>query len=191
MSKEKTYLALGDSYTIGENVSLKEAFPSLLSGKCAWESPRIIATTGWTSKQLLNAISQQSFENAYDYVSVLIGVNNQYQGKSLIDFKTDLEQIILFGLSKTQNTSFFLMSIPDYGVSPFGAKWNGFIASELKIYNRLIEEMAGKYKLIFVDVNTISKKAKHDTSLLAADLLHPSSKMYSLWVEEIIKALYL
>jgi lysophospholipase L1-like esterase len=82
-----------------------------------------------------------------------------------------------------------LLSIPDYGATPFGAKWNGFIASELKIYNQCIEKMASEYDLIFVDVNAISKKAKYDTSLLAADLLHPSSKMYSLWVDQIIKAL--
>ena len=124
----KTYLALGDSYTIGESVSAAERFPNqtvslLRSQNIRINDPRIIATTGWTTRNLIDAINSSTLQNNYDIVSLLIGVNNQYQGKSIGEYKTEftllLNRAIQYAGGKP--THVFVLSIPDYSVTPFAS----------------------------------------------------------------------
>ena len=188
--KNSTYLALGDSYTIGEAVDFTSNFPNQLSKKLNWETPKIIAKTGWTTRNLLEAIQGENLNPKYDFVSLLIGVNNQYQGKSRAAFLLELERLIVFGLSKVDNPSnFILLTIPNYGSTPFGGNWSSYITSDLIWYNEQIKKAAIKHQLTFVDIYDISILAEKDLSLLADDLLHPSAKMYELWVNNLIENL--
>ena len=188
MAKKPRYLALGDSYTIGEAVDFSGNFPYQLSKKMEWESPKILAKTGWTTRNLMEAIQSENLNPEYDFVSLLIGVNNQYQGKSRKIYVKELEKLIAFGLSKVDNSkNFILLSIPNYGITPFGENWSSYITSELIWYNEQIKEAAAKYHLTYVDIYDISLLAEKNLSLLAKDMLHPSAEMYGLWVEKIIQ----
>jgi acyl-CoA thioesterase I len=183
MKKKCTYLALGDSYTIGECVGFNENFPNQLAKKQNWDLPKIIAQTGWTSKNLIQSIDKQLVEEKFDYVSLLIGVNNQYQGKSFEVFKFEFEILVKKALSLAEK-QFFVLTIPNYGTSPFGKNWNSLIESEIRKYNSFILDYCKKNQIKCFDIFEISQKAKNDLTLLATDLLHPSAKMYQKWVDE-------
>jgi lysophospholipase L1-like esterase len=187
----KTYLALGDSYTIGEQVLLSESFPykvvQLLRNKnIEISAPEIIAKTGWTTDELLNAISAYSFLPKYDFVSLLIGVNNQYRGKVVeeyeIEFEILLKQAITFAGNITKNV--FVLSIPDWGVTPFAAERDvAKIALEIDGYNAACEKITLKYNCNFIDITTSQRADAHDAEMLASDGLHPSGKEYAKWAE--------
>lgn len=188
MTKKTTYLALGDSYIIGESIDFTNNIPNQLSKILSWETSKIIAKTGWTTRDLLEAIEEENFETSYDFVSLLIGVNNQYQGKSRAEFLSELEQLIAFGISKLENSeNFILLTIPNYGITPFGENWSSYITSELIWYNQKIKEAANRHQLTLVDIYEISLMAEKDLSLLASDMLHPSAEMYKFWVEKIVQ----
>jgi acyl-CoA thioesterase I len=190
MKKTTTYLALGDSYTIGEGVRSNDSFPFQLSGKLGFSNPKIIAKTGWTTRDLLSAIEQETLLEKYDFVSLLIGVNNQYQGKSRNQYIEELHQLIQFAISKVLNKEkLIVISIPNYGYTPFGKNWQMFISSELLWYNQTIEKLAKENGLAFINITPSSLLAEQDVTLLAGDALHPSAKMYHLWVNEIVNAL--
>lgn len=185
-----SYLALGDSYTIGESVTEEMRWPvqlvnQLRSKGVAINSPRIIAKTGWTTDNLLNAMDANLENEKYDLVSVLIGVNNQYQNKSILDFEEDLNLIFseAIMLSAKGNAGVFVVSIPDYGATPFGFSNSEEIGREVEEFNAVLERLAGDYDLAFHNITPISKRAKSDKSLVANDGLHPSGKMYKLWVD--------
>ncbi len=186
------YLALGDSYTIGESVKLSESFPYQLRAylnrkDILVEEPKIIAKTGWRTDDLITALKGSELKTKYDLVSLLIGVNNQYQNKPIKQFKTELEALIkqAISLSEYSEQGVVLISIPDYGVTPFAAKKNhSKIGKEIDQYNQIIKSMASDYKLEFYYITNISRKANENSSLLAEDQLHPSGEMYGLWVEE-------
>jgi len=185
-----SYLALGDSYTIGESVSQDVRWPVQLVKQLRNKgeeinAPRIIAKTGWTTDNLLNAIDANLGNEKYDLVSVLIGVNNQYQNKSLEDYEEDLNTIFTEAIaaSKTGKEGVFVVSIPDYGATPFGASNAEEIGREIIEFNIILEKVANKFDLSFYNITPISKKAKSDRSLVANDGLHPSGKMYALWVD--------
>ena len=188
MDTKKTYLALGDSYTIGEGATTN--FPTLLSQKMDWQEPTIIAKTGWTSKDLIEAIKVETLAPTYDYISLLIGVNNQYQGKTLKEFRKELDDLIKIGLEKAA-FRFFLVGIPNYGYTPFGRANEAYITADLKKFNKLIQEKALENHLQYIDIWDISLKPKTDKTLLAADSLHPSAFMYKLWVDQITEKLAL
>ena len=193
------YLALGDSYTIGEDVDYDHIFPKLLCDHLASTklkthasiSSKIIATTGWTTKNLMDAMDTQLNESsAYDLVTLLIGVNNQYQKKPIEqytkEFEILLQRAIKLAQGKVQNV--IVVSIPDYGVTPFAAQKNPeLIGTELDQYNAINKSIAQQYNVPYVDITPISRTAKNNASLIANDKLHPSGKMYQLWVNEIIK----
>jgi lysophospholipase L1-like esterase len=199
--REVTYLALGDSYTIGESVPLAENFPnqlakSLNSDSVLVTAPQIVAKTGWTTDELLDAISKTTFRNKYDMVTLLIGVNNQYRNYDIAVFRTEFKKLLNLAINfaSADTKKVFVLSIPDWGLTPFAQK-NGRneaqIAQEINTYNAICKEEAEKLNVKFIDITPISRLAKTDLSLLANDGLHPSGKMYELWVKELIKTINL
>ena len=188
--QRKTYLALGDSYTIGESVSESERWPVQLAAKMTAKgisitNPKIIAKTGWRTDQLKAAIeSDKELAQSYDMVSLLIGVNNQYQGKSAESFDPEFEELLQMAirLAGDETRRVFVVSIPDYGKTPFGAAKEQQIEKELNAYNKVIKKNCRKYKVKYFDITASSRRAKTAPELIAGDGLHPSGKMYREWV---------
>lgn len=186
-------LALGDSYTIGESVKLSERWPHQFVTALTihgYESiePDYIARTGWTTRQLIQGIDiQLDREKKYNLVSILIGVNNQYQGLDISIYKPELEKIIKLALDVVnQDTSkVFMLSIPDYAYTPFG-NGKASISKELDKYNAINRQSAKIYKIAYIDITAISRNGLKNPSLVAGDGLHPSARQYGLWVEEIL-----
>lgn len=193
LSSSRSYLALGDSYTIGESVSPAMRWPVLLVDSLRergykMEEPRIIATTGWTTGNLLTAMDNRLGQEKYDLVSILIGVNNQYQGKSIEAYREDLHKIFsrAIDISEEGKEGVFAVSIPDYGVTPFGAENAEEIGREIDEFNAVFMEMAEEYGVDFYNITPISRRAENEPELIAEDGLHPSGRMYALWVAEIV-----
>ncbi|MDX1284458.1 MAG: SGNH/GDSL hydrolase family protein [Draconibacterium sp.] len=194
LEKTSSYLALGDSYTIGESVPERERFPVQLSillneAGIKTESPKIIATTGWTTDELAEGIRNEKLNQEYNLVTLLIGVNNQYRGRDTAEYRLQfaelLQTAISFGAKNPK--SVIVVSIPDYGVTPFAKDRNPEkIAREIDIFNQINKEESEITGTHYVNITPISKQAKTDSTLVAPDGLHPSGKMYSLWTEEIL-----
>jgi lysophospholipase L1-like esterase len=190
------YLALGDSYTIGESVLEGERWPNQLVDsliKRGWhiDKPTIIATTGWRTDNLKNAMTIAKLKNEYDLVSLLIGVNNQYQGKSSKEYAVEFEDLLktAIHLAKGKKDRVFVVSIPDYGFTPYGKPKQEAITKAIDEFNLINARITYKYGVQYFDITEISRDGLKDTSLVAADGLHPSGKMYSYWVELIVKDL--
>lgn len=189
-----SYLALGDSYTIGEGVAINEAWPVQLTEQLRQRGhkvapPKIIARTGWTTRNLITNIeSEIDVQRQFDLVSILIGVNNQYQGKPVSEFEVELEEIFRKAInhSKTREQGVFVLSIPDYGVTPFGARNADTIAVQIDRFNAIVRRVAEQYAVDFYNITPISRDALVTKTLVARDSLHPSGEMYRLWVDEII-----
>jgi lysophospholipase L1-like esterase len=184
------YLALGDSYTIGEGVLLEENFPNqtvaLLND--TFSAPKIIATTGWTTDELDAAIIEANIASTFDIVSLLIGVNNQYRGRSLKNFEIEFEHLlqsaIQFANNKTNHV--FVLSIPDWGVTPFAADRDRTeIAKEIDAYNVVCNTAAKKFNTNYIDITTAQRIDGSKDEFLANDKLHPSSKEYKKWAEKL------
>jgi len=195
-----SYLALGDSYTIGESVLPSENFPNqtvqlLTQSGYNFKSAEIIAKTGWTTDELQNSINSHTFTSPYDIVTLLIGVNNQYRGRPVDTYKPEFENLlrraIQFAGGKTDHV--IVLSIPDWGVTPFAnGRDRAQIAREIDEYNSAKKTISENYKVNFIDITSLTREAANDLSLLAADGLHPSAKEYKRWSEELadkIKAL--
>jgi len=191
---EFSFLALGDSYTIGEGVLEEERWPNQFvefayENGVDFEKPNIIARTGWKTYELINAIDQTNFIKKYDYISLLIGVNNQYNSRPIDEFESDLEKLaikIKNLLTKTGIT--IIISIPDWGSSPFGKSFNREnISNEINQFNLSLENFAYTNNFKYVDVTEISRKALFEYSLIASDSLHPSGKMYLEWAKKIFE----
>lgn len=188
------YLALGDSYTIGQSVEYAERWPVQLLNKLNTSSVRvdsveIIAKTGWRTDNLLNAIDSKNRSLPYQLVSLLIGVNNQYQGLDPEVFRSEfvelLEQAII--LAGNEKDRVFVLSIPDWGSTPFGASYNrSKISLEIDQFNSIIKSETEKKNVLFFDITPISRQALKNPMLIASDGLHPSGEMYHLWVESIL-----
>jgi len=193
-SNSLSYLALGDSYTIGESVNEDERWPNQLATALSKKGikvsqPKIIATTGWRTDNLKDAIIKADLTKKYDLVSLLIGVNNQYQGKSAdqyaIEFEDLLKTAIHLANGKPQHV--FVVSIPDYGYTPFGQAKKETISEEIDEFNRINKRITEKYKVAYYNITDISRKGLEDPSLIASDKLHPSGKMYTLWTDRILE----
>jgi lysophospholipase L1-like esterase len=190
----KLYLALGDSYTIGESVEVFERWPNQLVSELnkksiVFEQAKIIAKTGWTTGELLNAIEEQQIDESYDLVSLMIGVNNQYRGLRIENFKKEftvlLKKAITF--SKKNETGVVVLSIPDWGVTPFASdRDQNKIAEEIDQFNSVISQVCSNYKVSYIDVTEISRQVTSQPNLVAQDGLHPSSIMYSLWIKKVL-----
>lgn len=186
------YLALGDSYTIGEDVAETESYPFQLFDKLKQSGipvnmHKIIARTGWTTADLKNGITQEKVDSNWHLVSLLIGVNNQYRGQPISRFETEFRALLewAIALADGKRERVFVVSIPDYGVTPFGINSGKgpLISMELDNYNSIKENIAGEYNVAFYYITDISRQAENDPSLLASDKLHPSGKMYKLWLD--------
>ncbi len=186
------YLALGDSYTIGESVAESERWPVQMANRLRaagleMSDPHIIARTGWTTDELMMRIDQAELTGPFDLVSLLIGVNNQYRGRSVTEYREQfgalLEQAI--ALAGGDAGRVVALSIPDWGVTPFAAEMRrdpGQVAAEIDAFNAASREEAEARAVAYVDVTPISRQAAADPALLADDGLHPSGKMYAAWV---------
>jgi lysophospholipase L1-like esterase len=196
-----TYLALGDSYTIGEAVPIQQNFPfqavQILKEKGVTISdPEIIAITGWTTADLLAAIEEKKPKNNYSIVTLLIGVNNQYQGKDIEQYRSEFETLLNDAIQFAKNSKehVFVLSIPDYGVTPFAKEKNSEkIGQELDIYNAINKEISLTKGVNYIDITPVSRQGAIDPSMQAEDGLHPSAKQYAEWAKmlalEMIKRL--
>lgn len=182
-------LCLGDSYTIGEGVALYESFPYqtmqlLRKAGVHVHAPEIVAKTGWTTFELAEYLIHHQLEEAYDVVSLLIGVNNQYRGLSIESFQEDAEFLLRKVIHLAGNLSHrvAVLSIPDWGVTPFAKdKDRDAIAQQIDAFNAVLQALCDKYKVTFLDNSTASRAAANDCSLLASDGLHPAGKLYAQW----------
>jgi lysophospholipase L1-like esterase len=188
------YLALGDSYTIGESVPENERWSNQLA-ELLKSSPQlagreiqvtIIARTGWTTAELWQGIEMRAIQPPYDMVSLLIGVNNQYRGYDINEYREQfhflLEKAIEYAGDNAERV--FVLSIPDWGVTPFAAGRDAAkIAQEIDAFNAVNREEAEKLGVAYVDVTPVSREAVNDPSFIAGDGLHPSGKMYAEWAK--------
>ena len=186
-------LALGDSYSIGEQVRINESFPyqtvQLLRAKgFSFYSPEIVAVTGFTTNELNALIDKTILQPSYDFVSLLVGVNNQYRGKTAENFAPEFEGLlkraIQLGGNKPPNV--FVLSIPDWGVTPFAAGRNRQqIATEIDAYNAVCKSMSEKYQTHFIDITVSQREDGSKDDFLAPDKLHPSGKEYAKWAAQL------
>jgi lysophospholipase L1-like esterase len=195
-AKTISILALGDSYTKGQSVPQAESFPYLLKGELnnttavQVEKLQIIAQTGWTTTHLINAIHQTNITDTFDLVTLLIGVNNQYQHKPIALYDVEFLQLLntAIGFAGGDTSRVVVISIPDYGATPFGSGQAEQIGKEIDQYNAISKRIADSLRVSYIDITPISRKATIDASLTAPDLLHPSGKMYTLWVQLMLPA---
>ena len=193
MTNGLSYLALGDSYTIGESVAESERWPVQLAKRLskagvAVNEPKIIARTGWTTDELKAKIVSENITQSYDLVSLLIGVNNQFRGRSVQQFRTEFVDLLETSLkfARSNPAHVLIVSIPDWGVTPFASDRNQKeIATQIDLFNAVCKEESEKRNILFIDITPISRQAINDKSLIANDGLHPSGKMYQLWAEKI------
>ena len=185
------YLALGDSYTIGESVLEKERWPNQLAKRLEADGlplqVTIIARTGWTTSELWQGMQASDIRPPYDLVSLLIGVNNQYRGYDLNDYRDQFNSLMKKSIEYAAGdiTRVLVFSIPDWGVTPFASgRDREQIAGEIDHFNLANRELSEKSGAHYVDVTSISREAAKDTTLIASDGLHPSGKMYALWAEK-------
>jgi lysophospholipase L1-like esterase len=186
-------LALGDSYTIGESVLLTGSYAYqtvqlLRKEGYDFNAPEIIAKTGWTTDELQAAINKYNFKSQYDFVSLLIGVNNQYRGYNIEQYKTELEELILqaIQLAGGYKNHVIILSIPDWSVTPFAKERDRKqISREIDFYNEINESLSKKYGVHYINITGFTQEAETDESLIAADKLHPSAKEYTKWAKKI------
>lgn len=193
MAKPLSYLALGDSYTIGEAVEPSESFPyqlvELLKAKAIqFENPKVIAKTGWTTDELRHAIQQEQINETFDLVTLLIGVNNQYRGYSQETYRKEFAELleIAIGYAGGDKNKVYVVSIPDWGVTEF-AKNSGrdlkMISKEIDAFNEINRQETEANHVTYVDITPISRQAVKKPNLIAGDGLHPSGKMYAEWTK--------
>jgi lysophospholipase L1-like esterase len=188
-----TYLALGDSYTIGEAVPLHESFPYqtvqlLRANGLHIHAPEIVAATGWTTLELAEHILHTKLNEDYDFVTLLIGVNNQFRGSSAEDYKNDFEFLLKKALhfADDKNDRVVVLSIPDWSVTPFAKEHDTTkIAEEINAFNKINAAISKQYKVHCIDITSSTRESVTDASLIAKDDLHPSGKEYLKWAEEV------
>ncbi|UXE67525.1 MAG: SGNH/GDSL hydrolase family protein [Chryseotalea sp. WA131a] len=195
-AQERKYLALGDSYTIGESVSEAERWPNQLTDSLNRKGfkigrPTIIATTGWRTDNLKNAMNIAQLKPEYDLVSLLIGVNNQYQGKPADQYAKEFEDLLktAIHLAKGKKENVIVVSIPDYGYTPFGKPKQEAITKAIDLFNEINARITYQHKVQYFNITEISRDGLTEPNLVASDGLHPSGKMYAEWVELIVKDL--
>ncbi len=184
-------LALGDSYTIGESVEPEERWPVQLVERLhkvgiQFDNPMVIATTGWTTDELAAGIEVAKPRGVYDLVTLMIGVNNQFRGRPEEEYREQFEALLkgAIGFAGHRPGRVLVISIPDWGVTPFAeGRDRTAIGAEIDRLNAINKTLAEGAGARYVEVTGISREAATDNSLLAADGLHPSGKMYAEWVD--------
>lgn len=184
-------LCLGDSYTIGEAVPIFESFPyqlvqTLRKQHLGMHAPEIIAKTGWTTFELADYIINHAFSEHYDFVTLLIGVNNQYRGLGIEEYTEEFEfllkKAIHFADGNSQHVC--VLSIPDWGVTPFAkGKKAQDISKAIDHFNEVNATVSKKYGVHYIDITPLSREASQNNELLASDGLHPSGKTYKAWAD--------
>ncbi|WP_163399897.1 SGNH/GDSL hydrolase family protein [Flavobacterium fluviatile] len=198
IAKSINYLALGDSYTIGQSVCETCRFPEQLktSLKMFYTdtnfSLKVIATTGWTTTNLISAINQQKPESNYDLVTLLIGVNNQYQGKDFSVYEREFPELVTkaIALAKDDKKNVIVVSIPDYFYTPYAKNLSDSqktkITTEINQYNAFAENYCKTNQIVFVNITDITRQGLSNPNLVASDGLHPSESAYALFVERLL-----
>lgn len=189
-----SYLALGDSYTIGESVPAADNFPNQLvailgTKGIEFSAPRIIAIAGWTTDELASAIREAQIKDSYNLVTLLIGVNNQYRGRSLDNYQEEftslLNQAIIFANGHARHV--VVLSIPDWGVTPFAEGHDrSAIAKEIDDYNAAAKAITLAHSCTWQDITGSTRKNGQIPDYLAADGLHPSGKEYTIWAQRLV-----
>lgn len=189
------FLALGDSYTIGESVDESQRWPVQLVAAMRNAGvdvgvPTIIAQTGWTAANLSTALDQANPQGPFDVVGLLIGVNNQYQGRSEDEYRIQLVQLLQrsIDLAADKPSHVIVLSIPDWGTTPYAKRMgaNGAeVAAAIDRYNAVAKSEAAKVGAAYVDITTVTRS---HPELLAGDGLHPSGEMYAEWVKQALPA---
>lgn len=187
------YLALGDSYTIGQSVPSNEAYPFQLTNAInvaglSSPPPTIIATTGWTTDNLIYAIAHSNIlNNKYQVVTLLIGVNDQFQGLSQDHYRTNFIQLLHTAIkfANGDSTRVFVLSIPDYGVTPAALQPDSIIGPQIDQFNAINKQESTTAGVNYLNITDISREAATDPTLIASDGLHPSGKMYKLWIDRL------
>ena len=195
--KTMTYLALGDSYTIGESVPVYENFPYQLVQKMRQKNtsvhaPELVARTGWTTGELMAGIARTQLLNTYDLVTLLIGVNNQYRGRSTEEYAKEFEWLLKLAIEKAGGnpSNVVVVSIPDWGATPFAKDRDRVkITREIDAFNAVNRKISARYQTRYADITEASRDARSMAELVAADGLHPSGLEYAKWVNAIWKAL--
>jgi lysophospholipase L1-like esterase len=187
------FLALGDSYTIGEGVPEHERWPNQLAdrlrGRGYQVDVSILARTGWTTSELAEGMRAASLAGGYALVSLLIGVNNQYRGLSLDAYRAEFSSLLDWAvqLAGGESKRVTVLSIPDWGVTPFAeGRDRARVSVETDAFNSVNREESAREGVRYVDVTAVSRLALHDPSLLASDNLHPSGLMYSRWADLVL-----
>lgn len=186
-----TYLALGDSYTIGERVTTAERFPIQLQDRLKVDGihcqTTIMAQTGWTTGNLLDRLNQVDLKDTFDMVTLLIGVNNLYRQNSLITYEQELDTLLERGIRLTGGNppKLLVVSIPDYGYTPVGVSDQAAISRATDKFNAVKKRLTLQKGAVWIDITPISRQAMAHPNLLAADGLHPSGRMYRKWVDEL------
>jgi acyl-CoA thioesterase I len=193
--KQLTYLALGDSYTIGHSVCETCRFPEQLRKKLGDLNPKntytskIIATTGWTTTNLISAINTENPASNYDLVTLLIGVNNQYQNKPFSIYEKEFPELVnkAIALARGDKSNVIVVSIPDYAFTPVGKQFSNpsKISSEIDNYNAFAQKYCLQQQIEFVSITDITRQGFTNPLLVATDGLHPSELAYSAFVERI------
>lgn len=195
------YLALGDSYTVGEALPVEDSWPmqwvhALRANGLNVSDPGIIAKTGWTTDELSEALDEADASNTitppYDLVSLSIGVNNQYRGRSTDNYREEFSVLLKRSIRYAGNKAarVFVLSIPDWGITEFGKKSGrdvAQIARELDAYNQINHEIAKNAGVHWIDIGKITLNSGADAKFYADDGLHPSRALYALWVKELLK----
>ncbi|MBB6325566.1 lysophospholipase L1-like esterase [Algoriphagus iocasae] len=203
MSKKETkhYLALGDSYTIGEGVAEADRYPNQLvdllnaQNESLWAEPKIIAKTGWTVDELEEGINKETLENEpYDLVTLSIGVNNQYRGRDVEEYEIEFEKMLLraMGFAGNLPDHVYVLSIPDWGITPFASENNKDavqVAKEIDAYNAAKKEICDRYGVTYIDITEEYRAIGAQEEMLVEDQLHPSGKIYASWAQKLKEAI--
>lgn len=201
MEKKYTMLCLGDSYTIGEAVAEEERFPNQAAAMLkvkgvAFDKPLIIAKTGWTTDELAEAVKHEDVPGTYDFVTLLIGVNNQYRQRDLDNYRTEFTQLLQTAINYAggDKNHVFVISIPDWGVTPFVAqdgkqRTGEQIGEEIDRFNEMNKQVAQSTGVHYIDITPHSRSAKTNAALIAEDGLHPSGLMYKEWATKLAEGI--
>ncbi len=191
MQHHYTYLALGDSYTIGESLMLTESFPyqtvQLLRKKgLQFSAPEIIAKTGFTTDELEEAIAVQQLLPKYDFVTLLIGVNNQYRGRDEVLYKMEFEELLKKAIAFCNDKPSHVVVLPiaNYSNTPFAEQMNKEkVTKEIDVFNNINHSLSIQYKVHYANISAGIPSAEPENQLVAADGLHPSAHAYKKWAE--------
>ncbi len=189
---EIKFLALGDSYTVGTSVQISDSWPYQFKNELEktgykFEDFSVIAQNGWTTGNLLNALNSDPPGNHFNLVSLLIGVNNQFRGGSIDTYEAEFTQLLATAIDLAGSVNnVFIISIPDYGYTPFGIRNQEYISRGIDEFNAVNKSISDIYRVKYYNITPLSRQGIEKPEYVASDGLHPSGVMYKLWVDLIL-----